>query len=57
VCDEFHANVAFEEEDANPVEEEPLRAFSATSKDSSIYKVLNMPDDEGRAWEAAQQAE
>jgi hypothetical protein len=32
-------------------------AFSATSKDPTITEALNMPGDEGRAWEAARQAE
>jgi hypothetical protein len=31
--------------------------FSATSNDPTITEALNMPGDEGRAWEAARQAE
>jgi hypothetical protein len=34
-----------------------LGMFSATSKDPTIAEALSMPGEEGRAWEAARQAE
>jgi hypothetical protein len=53
VRNDYRINIAFQEE-AVP---EQFSAFSATSEDPMIAEALSMPGEEGRAWEAARQAE
>jgi hypothetical protein len=52
IHDNYKVNLTLEEE----TQGDPPGAYSATTKDPSIAKALNMPGDEGCAWEAACQA-